>query len=747
VLELKDFFHLPQVDALMEQIVADGPGLVVVAGLDPRPLAAPAGAGGFLPSGRSTIFRILMRQILTAHGRARAVVVAETKDAVRIPNQLRRQVEFSLVKPPFTYADQIATQGRAEFLVIDRLSNASAPAALEAAQKGLHVLSQIDTVFSGADIARHLLDLGVPRASLAGLTWVVAVQRLAALCSTCKQPEQPDPSRLAELRRRYPSLALDGPFFRAGSCADCNYTGRKGDVAAFDIFRAPPGPADLMEQPSLLSLEEYVLHLSALGYIPLGDAVRLDADQLRRTYSLLAASEHALAEANVELSRKLTELEAANQVLRQRTDALISLQNIGLALITSTDLAELAGRICRYTHDLCGADRAILYILRPEGHAEVLAVNGWEPELVHRHLDAMAVFGAEAGEPIEAGPEPAPYNAWPPGIPPRSPDVEGVALRAGLRAPLVAQQEVVGLMLVHTTQKPRFAPGEVALLRAFANQAALAIQRTGLVEALRLKINQLEAAQAELVTKERLERELELARQVQQDLLPHIFPMVPGYAFAARSEPARHVGGDFYDVILLDADRLGVVIADVSDKGMPAALFMALTRSLLLAEARRERSPRAVLINVHRLLQELGQPDMFVTVFYGVIDGSARRLTYTRAGHDRPFLLRDGAVQKLGGEGALLGYLLDTDELHLSEEQVDLAPGDKLVLYTDGLADAMSPDDRPFGLGRLMALLQSHASRPADELCAALFADLAVYQGSTEQYDDMTALIVEVKGS
>lgn len=204
----------------------------------------------------------------------------------------------------------------------------------------------------------------------------------------------------------------------------------------------------------------------------------------------------------------------------------------------------------------------------------------------------------------------------------------------------------------------------MALLQTFAYQAALALQRAGLIEALRENISQLRAAQAELVKKERMERELELARQVQQSVLPRIFPLMPGYTFAARNEPARQVGGDFYDVILLDAHCFGVVIADVSDKGMPAALYMALTRSLLLAEARRERSPFTVLTNVHRLLLELGEPNMFVTVFYGVVDGPARRLTYARAGHDRPLLLRGGNVQSLGGTGTFLGFP-EVDDLHL----------------------------------------------------------------------------------
>ena len=526
-------------------------------------------------------------------------------------------------------------------------------------------------------------------------------------------------------------------FLRADGCPDCGYTGRHGDIAVFDVFRADADGPSPFEQPSLLSLEEYVLRLAALGHLPLDDLLRLEAGQLHRTYNLLSASERALAESNAALARKLAELEAANRVLQQRTEALISLHDIGQTLITSTDLDDLAARVCRHARDLCGADRAILYFLRSADEAEVLAVGGWDPALLHQRLDAGVVFDPSVGA------EPEPFARWPPGAAPRSPDDEDVALRAGLRVPLIAQDRRVGLMIVHSTQKPRFAPGEVALLQTFANQAALAIQRAGLIEQLRAKIAQLEAAQAELVQKERMERELELARQVQQSVLPRIFPMVPGYTFAARNEPARPVGGDFYDVILLGADRFGVVVADVSDKGMPAALYMALTRSLLLAEGRRESSPCTVLINVNRLLRELGEPKMFVSVFYGVVEGAARRLTYARAGHDRPLLLRGETVQSLGGQGAVLGFL-DQDDLHLSEERVVLAPGDRLVLYTDGLTDVLDADHRPFDLRRLRSLLQSHAGLSPAEMCAATFADLAAYRGAAEQYDDMTMLVVGV---
>ncbi|HZD55119.1 MAG TPA: SpoIIE family protein phosphatase, partial [Anaerolineales bacterium] len=573
---------------------------------------------------------------------------------------------------------------------------------------------------------------------LEGLTWVVTVQRMAKLCQTCRQPFQVDSTRLEELIARFPVIK-GSQFYVAEGCSRCNHTGRYGDVAVFDIFQADPRSATYFEQPSRLPLGTYMLQLASSGQLPLEDVQRFDQDQLQRTFNMLVTREKALMASNSELERKLVELEAANRVLEQRTQALFSLQDIGQILIGSSELKGLAARVCQRARDLCGADRAILYYLHPAGRAELLAVSGWEPERVPAHMDAGSEFSAS----MLSGSEAKAYNRWPPGIPPRHPDVEGARLRAGLLVPLAVQDKPLGLMIVHTTLKAEFTPGEVALMQAFANQAALAIQRAGLVEELRDQIAQLEAAQVELAKKERLEREMELAHEVQQSVLPHTFPQIAGFRFAAQNIPARHVGGDFYDVIHLDEEHFGIAIADVSDKGMPAALYMALTRSLLLAEARRARSPRHVLTSVNQLLLEIGQQNMFVTAFYGVVNKETRRLIYARAGHDPPFLLRQGSVHQLGGQGTLLG-ILDPNEFQLSDEQVILSPGDRLVLYSDGMADIMDSNQERFNRERFLSLVQSYAGHSPDQMCAKIFAHLMRYRGNAEQYDDMTLLVVEV---
>ncbi len=773
--KFRDFVHLPQVDPLMQRLVACEPGLMLVAGLDPRPGLMSA-ASTFLPSGRSTIFRVLIDEILEAHPQSRAIIVTDDKSAWRLPHSQKERVEVFTVRPEVNYGVVTAGAQRAkpDLLVVDRFTIDTAPFILDAAQKGFAVLSQVDSVFRGAAVARQLFDMGAAPEELDALTWVLTIQRMATLCQHCKQPASPLPEQIHAIRRRYPSLhdligeeeallwmrgdlpepafaalfqdepradapALKGElgdFYRPESCAHCHGSGRAGDVAAFDIFHHDRDAGSLFDQPSLLPMEAYVLHLASIGLLPLDDFLQFETDQLRRTFALFSASEQELAGAASASQSRVYQLEAANKVMQQRTEALVSLQDMAQALITSTSLDELANRVCRKARDLCGAERAILYYERAPDQIEVLAVAGWASLLAHMPLESGTVL-----DPTFSA-EPRPYNRLPPGIPKRF--TGGDQPRAGLMVPLIAQNQRVGMMLVHTMSRSSFAPGAVALLQSFANQAALALQRAGLIEQLRAKIALLEAAQAELVQKERMEREMELARAVQQSVLPKTFPAIPGYRFAALNEPARQVGGDFYDVIDLGDGRFGVAIADVSDKGIPAALYMALTRSLLHAEARRERSPREVAANVNQLLRELGEPDMFVTVFYGVIDRESRTITYTRAGHDNPLLLRGGQATELRGSGVVLG-ILEQDELHLSEETLALQPGDRLVLYTDGLVDVQDPDGVLYNREALKAAMASYADLPAEELCQAVFDHLTKVRGGAEQYDDMTMLVVEVE--
>jgi serine phosphatase RsbU (regulator of sigma subunit) len=750
MLRFRDFFHIPQLDVVLAQLLESQPGLTVVAGMDPHPIAESIIGGQFLPSGRTAVFRMLVNEILAHVPAARAVIVTEEAPASRVPASLRRRVATLRVREGQSYARMIEEAARRapDLLVIDRLTAETAPSATHAAREA-RVVSQLDTVFRGGAVLRHLHDLGVSEGDLARVRWIVWAQRLAMLCPMCRREVTPTLAQYERLERlikaSHCSAEIEGLFtstaeqifFTAPGCAACNGTGRQGDVAAFDIFRCPDNARDVAVAPSLLPLELYALGLAEQSAISLNDALNLDVDHLRRTYYLLSASERALGGANSALQRRLAELNAANQVLQQRTAALLSLQDIGQALISSTDLSDLVARVCRHTGELCGADRAILYLLRSDDVAEVCGVSGWDAALLNQRIDAALTQ--------MTGDEPKLSRRWPPGIPPRHADVEGVDLRAGLWAPLIAERRQVGLMIVHTTHKSRFLPAEIALLKTFATQAAVALQRAELIERLRANIAELETAQAALVRQERMEREMELARQVQQSVLPRVFPSVAGYTFAAGNEPAREVGGDFYDVIALDDEHIGVVIADVSGKGMPAALYMALTRSLLLAEARRERSPCQALLNVNRLLRELGDPRMFVTVFYGVITLSTRRLTFARAGHDYPLLLRDDSATYLEGSGTVLGFF-DSNELFLTEEHLILAPGDHLVLYTDGLTDALDATGDRFGMERLAALFQSYARCSAPDLCAATFADLRSYQAGAEQYDDMTLLVVAVGG-
>lgn len=262
-------------------------------------------------------------------------------------------------------------------------------------------------------------------------------------------------------------------------------------------------------------------------------------------------------------------------------------------------------------------------------------------------------------------------------------------------------------------------------------------------EALQKAYADLQQALARLVEQERLQRELELAATVQRSLLPEQLPQYPDYGFAAYLQPARHVGGDFYDVLPIDEEHLGILIADVADKGFHAALVMAVTRTLFLQEGKRMLSPAAVATAVHRGLLEASSHDTFLTAFYGVLHRPTGRLVYVRAAQERPLWVKtDGSIEPLSGNGRFLGML---DPLQLTEYTIQLQPGDRLILFSDGVPDAVNANDEQYGYQRLQTAVADCATLPAKQIISHIARSVASWCQNSPAFDDLTLLVVEAK--
>lgn len=255
----------------------------------------------------------------------------------------------------------------------------------------------------------------------------------------------------------------------------------------------------------------------------------------------------------------------------------------------------------------------------------------------------------------------------------------------------------------------------------------------------------LQDAQAQIIEKERLERELQLAHNLQQSMLPRELPVAAGYNFGAIMAPARAVGGDFYDFIELGAGNVGMVVADVSDKGMSAALFMALTRSLIRAEASRGVFPPEVLRRVNYHLLDMNETGMFVTVLYGILHIASGEFLYARAGHELPLVYdRDGTTVTVPvGRGQPLALLADPA---LDEQSITIPKGGRLVLNTDGVTDAINPDREAYGVERLRRLVADLPDAPAQDLCRTVFDAVHIYEEGMPQFDDFTLVIANSTG-
>jgi serine phosphatase RsbU (regulator of sigma subunit) len=261
---------------------------------------------------------------------------------------------------------------------------------------------------------------------------------------------------------------------------------------------------------------------------------------------------------------------------------------------------------------------------------------------------------------------------------------------------------------------------------------------------LQKAFDELKAAQEQLIEKERMERELKVAAEIQLSILPDVLPQSPGVDFGATIDPAREVGGDFYDVFPLTDKQIAVVIGDVADKGVPSAIFMARAHALIMAESDSNSDPGQLLRVVNMHITRLEKSTQFVTVLYGILDLETMEFAYARAGHEPPLLLSpSGEVTRLSHDPGMAVGLWE--DITLDEKRIRLEPGFTLFMFTDGLTDCRDPLGVDFGLERIKETLALMPGVSAQEVCDRLVATLRGYQRGSPQDDDVTLVAIHVQ--
>ena len=420
-----------------------------------------------------------------------------------------------------------------------------------------------------------------------------------------------------------------------------------------------------------------------------------------------------------------------------------SFVNIALLQVSETvnslaDLSDILSTIVRLTPILVGVERCLfLYWNADQGdfsmgpdyglkrdQIALLQQSLGEPEVTAFLRQLEPVEPGSVAEPIGIG------NGYPNQLPPAWQDVFGNSEVFALS--LNTRREMVGAMLVSLPAEGEpFGARRRNILSGIAHQASLAIENDQLY--------------AEAAERQRMERELEVAREIQTSFLPDSQPEAPGWSVGTFWQAARQVAGDFYDFFPLTrgehGDRWGVVIADVADKGVPAALYMALSRTLIRTIGLNRVDPATSLGLVNDILIKDSRSDLFVTVVYAVWEPELNRFTYSNAGHNPPIFLRaDGTVDVLRDNNIVLGVL---PAVSLSSRQVFLEPGEVLVLYTDGITDAINDKVDEFGLDRLTAVSSANRRQPAFEIVQAIEQAVAQFTGKAPQFDDLTLVVLK----
>lgn len=407
------------------------------------------------------------------------------------------------------------------------------------------------------------------------------------------------------------------------------------------------------------------------------------------------------------------------------SDRLTLLYHLSQTFNSSLDLDEVLNRVMDEIIAAMGAERGFVMLREDDGGLVFRAARGIDQKTIDEpqfHISRSVVEEvAREGQPLLTS------DAQRDSRFSSSQSVRGLRLRSILCAPLKIKDRISGVVYVDNQLRAGiFTEADLELISAIASSAAIAIENARLYQVA--------------IEKGRLERELQVAREVQSSLIPRVTPDIAGWDFAARWKPARQVSGDFYDFVPV-GQRLGIVIADVSDKGMPAALFMALSRSIIRASVTSTRSPAEDIDQANRLICADSTDSMFVTLFYAQLDPETGELVYVNAGHNPPLLYRANQDEliELTRTGMVLGLFEAVD---FEQGTVQLNPADFILLYTDGVSEAMDAHNREFGKERLRRVLLENRQALAEDMAEALEQALTAFTGEAAPSDDITFVIV-----
>jgi serine phosphatase RsbU (regulator of sigma subunit) len=441
-------------------------------------------------------------------------------------------------------------------------------------------------------------------------------------------------------------------------------------------------------------------------------------------------------------------IESAQLAAAQQEEAWVSLAllQVAEAVANLTDLNDVLAVVTRLTPLLVGVESCLVYLwdaaqqsflpgaaygLSHDGANRFQSVpipaSAWPEMLAAKSNHTAGATGSNGGASDETR-DAVFFTAGPSGA-----IVADLGLCCPVALPLLSWREMSGALVIDAPDGDIPSGRRLNILTGVAQQTATAIQNARLY--------------VESIERQKLEREIQLARQIQATFLPDRAPHIAGWDLAAYWQGAREVSGDFYDFIALadpacPGGKWGFVVADVADKGVPAALFMALSRTLIRTVARNGCDPADVLTQANELIVTDARSDLFVTLFYAILDPLQGRLVYANAGHNPPLLFGYGSDQviELTAKGVVLGVIPDVE---LEQREVRLAPGDLLLLYTDGVTDALNETTKEFGLQRLCQTIEAHRTQTAAEIIQAVNQAVAEFVGDTAQFDDFTLVVLK----